>query len=158
MKSGSVLIKKQICIVAMDWILSILDTIIHVDAKRLLAVISCPGCELSSSDVAVFLKDSQPSRTIPHVDFSVLRFRESVALTYCLVAKSHTTHLEPTDDSSSRLLCPWDFPGENTWVGCHFLLQRIFLTQGLNLRLQHWQAGFFTTEPPGKPTTLATAE
>ena len=29
-----------------------------------------------------------------------------------------------------RLLCPWDFPGKNTGVGCHFLLQGIFLTQG----------------------------
>ena len=26
------------------------------------------------------------------------------------------------------LLCPWDFPGKSTGVGCHFLLQRIFLT------------------------------
>ena len=33
------------------------------------------------------------------------------------------------------LLCPWDFPGKITEVGCHFLLQRIFLTQGLNLCL-----------------------
>ena len=23
----------------------------------------------------------------------------------------------------TRLLCPWDFPGKNTGVGCHFLLQ-----------------------------------
>ena len=35
------------------------------------------------------------------------------------------------------LLCPWDFPGKNTGVGCHFLLQGIFLTQGLNLGLLH---------------------
>ena len=28
--------------------------------------------------------------------------------------------------------CPWDSPGKNTGVGCHFLLQEIFLTQGLN--------------------------
>ena len=34
-----------------------------------------------------------------------------------------------------RLLCPWDFPGKNTGVGCHFLLQGIFLTQGSNLHL-----------------------
>ena len=27
-----------------------------------------------------------------------------------------------------------------TGVGCHFLLQRTFLTQGLNLFLLHWQA------------------
>ena len=29
-----------------------------------------------------------------------------------------------------RLLCPWDFPGRNTGVGCHFPLRGIFLTQG----------------------------
>ena len=28
------------------------------------------------------------------------------------------------------LLCPWHFPGKNTGVGCHFLGQKIFLTQG----------------------------
>ena len=28
----------------------------------------------------------------------------------------------------SRLLCPWDFPGKNTGVGCRFLLQGIYLT------------------------------
>ena len=40
----------------------------------------------------------------------------------------------------TRLLCPWDSPGENTGAGCHFLLQGIFLTQGSNLHLLHWQA------------------
>ena len=41
------------------------------------------------------------------------------------------------------LLCPWDFPGKNTEVGCCFLLQGIFLTQGSNtrlLRLLYWLA------------------
>ena len=27
-------------------------------------------------------------------------------------------------------LCPWDFPGKNTGVVCHFLLKGIFPTQG----------------------------
>ena len=36
-------------------------------------------------------------------------------------------------------------------VGCHFLLQGIFLTQGLNLHLLSSQAIIFTTAPPGKP-------
>jgi len=31
------------------------------------------------------------------------------------------------------LLCPWNFPGKNTGVGCHFVPKGIFLTQGLNL-------------------------
>ena len=35
--------------------------------------------------------------------------------------------LQPT-----RFLCPWDFPSKNTRVGCHFLFQEIFPTQGLN--------------------------
>ena len=30
------------------------------------------------------------------------------------------------------LLCPWDSPGKNTGMDCHFLLQRIFPTQGSN--------------------------
>ena len=37
----------------------------------------------------------------------------------------------------ARLLCPWDSPGKNTEVGCHFLLQEIFPTQESNLRLLH---------------------
>ena len=32
----------------------------------------------------------------------------------------------------TRLLCPWDFPDKNIGVGCHFLLQGSFSTQGLN--------------------------
>ena len=31
----------------------------------------------------------------------------------------------------------WDFPGKNTGVGCHALLQDIFPTQGQNLYLLH---------------------
>ena len=30
----------------------------------------------------------------------------------------------------AMLLCPWDFPGKNTGVGCCALLQGIILTQG----------------------------
>ena len=32
----------------------------------------------------------------------------------------------------ARLLCPWDSPAKNTGVGCHCLLQRIFLIHGSN--------------------------
>ena len=40
----------------------------------------------------------------------------------------------------TRLLCPQNSPGKNTAVACHFLLQGIFLTQGLNQHLLQWQA------------------
>ena len=46
--------------------------------------------------------------------------------------------------------CPWDFPGKNIGEGCHFLLQGIFPTQGLNPCLLQWTGRFFTTESPGK--------
>ena len=49
----------------------------------------------------------------------------------------------------------WNSPGKNTGVGCHFLLQGIFLTQGSNPLEPTSPAsagGFFTPEPPGKPT------
>ena len=37
----------------------------------------------------------------------------------------------------ARLLCPQNFPSKNTGVGCHFLLQGIFPTQGSNHHLLH---------------------
>ena len=43
---------------------------------------------------------------------------------------------------ATSLLCPRDFPGKNTRVGCHFLLQGIFPTQESNphlLGLLHWR-------------------
>ena len=40
--------------------------------------------------------------------------------------------LQPHGLWPTRLLHPWDFPGKNTGVGCHFLLQKIFPTQGSN--------------------------
>ena len=58
----------------------------------------------------------------------------------------------------TRLLWPWDFPGKNTGVGCHFLLQRIFPTQGLNphlLCLLHWQVDSLPLSHPGTSSPLA---
>ena len=46
---------------------------------------------------------------------------------------------------------PWDFPGKNTGVGCQFVLQGIFLTQGLNPCLLHWQADSLLLSDRGSP-------
>ena len=43
---------------------------------------------------------------------------------------------------STRLLCQWNFPGQNTGMDCHFPLQGMFLPQRWNpclLCLLHWQ-------------------
>ena len=47
--------------------------------------------------------------------------------------------------AAHQALCPWDSPGKNTGVGCYFLLQEIFPTQGwipepTLQRLLLWQA------------------
>ena len=52
----------------------------------------------------------------------------------CSVVSKSTT---PWTLQPARLLCPWNSPGKNTGVGCHFLLQGIFPTQGLNTGLPH---------------------
>ena len=46
-----------------------------------------------------------------------------------LVAQSCPT-LRPHGLLPARLLCQWNSPGKNTGVGCHFLLQGIFLISG----------------------------
>ena len=64
--------------------------------------------------------------------------------------------LQPLGLQPTRLLCPWNFPGKNTWVGCHFFLQGIFPTQGSNPRLLcllHWRVDSLPTELSGKQFT-----
>ena len=43
------------------------------------------------------------------------------------------------------------FPSKSTGVGCHFLLQGIFPTQGSNLPLLHWQADSLLLSHQGSP-------
>ena len=56
-----------------------------------------------------------------------------------LVIQSCLILCDPMDYTAqpTRLLCPWNSLGKNTGVGCHFLLQGIFPTQGSNLGLLH---------------------
>ena len=48
-----------------------------------------------------------------------------------------------------RLLHPWDSPGKNTGVGCHFLLQETFPNQGLNPGLPHGRQTLYHLNPGG---------
>jgi len=41
------------------------------------------------------------------------------------VASVVSDSVRPHRQQLTRLLCPWDSPGKNTGVGCHFLLQRM---------------------------------
>ena len=54
----------------------------------------------------------------------------------------------------ARLLCPWDSLGKNTGVGCHFLLQEIFPTQGLNPGLPHCRQMLYHLSHQGSSYTV----
>ena len=72
--------------------------------------------------------------------FSVERWAElGLGLCMYVCAQSCPTLWYPWTVAWGWLLCPWDSPGKNTGVGCRFLLQGIFPTQGSNLPLLHWQ-------------------
>ena len=66
-----------------------------------------------------------------------LTLHSLVCVCMCLVMSDS---LQPCGLSPTRLFCPWDFSGKNTGVGCHFLPQGIFPTQGSNPHLLPWQA------------------
>ena len=68
----------------------------------------------------------------PHSTETVLKV---VCVVLCVsVTKSCPTLAIPWT-VTTRLLCPWDSPGKNTRVGCHFFLQGIFPAQRLKLNL-----------------------
>ena len=72
------------------------------------------------------------------------------ALSHSVVSDSSWPHgLQP-----ARFLCPWNFPGKNTGMGCHFLLQGNLLNWGTeltSLESPTFAGGFLTTAPYRKP-------
>ena len=59
--------------------------------------------------------------------------------------------LRPHGLQPARLLCPWDFPGKNTGVGCHSLLWGIFPTQRSNPDCLHCRQILYCLSHQGSP-------
>ena len=59
--------------------------------------------------------------------------------------------LLPDTDCYAQLYCPWDSPAKNTGVGCHFLLQGIFLTQRSNVGLPGCRETLYPLSQQGSP-------
>ena len=79
---------------------------------------------------------------------SVVSWSSHVCVCVCLL--SHLRLFVTPWTAGHRFLCPWNFPGKNTAVSCHFLLQGNFPTQGWNpslLHLLHWQMDFLPLHP-----------
>ena len=68
-----------------------------------------------------------------------------------LATKSYPTPLQLHGLKPTGLLCPWNFSGKTTGVGCHFLFQGIFPTQGSNSHLLHWQVDSLPRSHQGSP-------
>ena len=64
----------------------------------------------------------------------------------CVRCSVMSDSLRPT-----RPLCSWSSPGKNTGVSSYFLLQGIFLTQGLNPRLLHGRQILYHLSHQGSP-------
>ena len=123
-------------------------------------LISCPQCGPCSAHSQDWLLlraancQSSFSSHPPLPDFSICSVPMAgfipLCVCVCVCVRMHSCECSVVSDSlpvhglwPTRLLCPWNFPGSNTGVGTHFLLQGIYSIQGLNpclLRLLHWQA------------------
>ena len=55
----------------------------------------------------------------------------------CVSCSVLSDSLQPHGLQPTRLLCPWDSPGQNTGVNCHSLPKQIFSTWGSNPGLLH---------------------
>ena len=75
----------------------------------------------------------------------------SICLLFVLVAQSCPTLCDSMDYSPPGSSAHGIFPGKNTGVGCHFLLQEIFPTQGLNLGLLHCRQTLYHLSHQGNP-------
>ena len=72
----------------------------------------------------------------------------------CLVAQWCLTLCDPMDYSLPCSSVHRDSPGQNTGVGCHALLHRIFPTQGLNPGLMHCRWILYHLSHQGNPQIL----
>ena len=57
------------------------------------------------------------------IPFTVVFHIQSCCCCCCQVASVMSDSVRPHRREPNRLPCPWDSPGKNTGVGCHFLLQ-----------------------------------
>ena len=79
---------------------------------------------------------------------------KSVSHSICACRLSHTVRsdsLPPHGLYLDGILCPWNFPGKNTGMGCHVLRQGIFPTQGSNLHFLCLQIDSLPLRQLGSP-------
>ena len=106
----------------------------------------------------------QPRRQVEgHDHWSGQIADQGLCLPECVLLPPGLGHVPKTINSSgwgrlvtawpTRLLCPWESPGKNTGVGCHFLLQRCPLrrqqSQGSGVLGRAWRKHLFSKADQG---------
>ena len=86
-------------------------------------------------------------------DFYTSYYYEPI-IVLCCVTQLCPILCNPMDYSPPGCSVHGDSPGKNTRVGCHALLQGIFLTQGLNSGLPHWRRIHYHLGHQGSPNQL----
>ena len=74
------------------------------------------------------IKPASPVSTALQVDSLLLSHQGNPWMCHCCccsVTSVVSDSVRPHRRQHTRLPCPWDSPGKNTGVGCHFLLQRM---------------------------------
>ena len=86
------------------------------------------------SDKCMYLQEGGNKSMLFFIINSIELYNSSLCV--CVQSVSHIRLFRTLYDPV-RVLCPWDFPSKNNGIGCHFLLQRVFLAQGWNSHLLH---------------------
>ena len=98
---------------------------------------------MDSSNLVLPSPDRDQLRT---VDLHERLINSIIDMHVCVL--SHSDSLQRYELYTARLLCPWDFPGKNTGVSCHFLLQEDLPDPGIkpvSLASPALAGRFFTT-------------
>ena len=107
------------------------DNFFFIIYKRQWIGLACQNSKLGSFTLILL------SGRFNYLDFcsemSFKRFEVNQFLKGSVSCSVMSGSLQPHGLQPTRALCPRDFPGKNTGVGCHFLPHGIFPTQGSNL-------------------------
>ena len=157
----------------------------HLGYYRVLIRAPCERQSKLAIAVCIFKTDNQPGPTVQHEELcSVLcnnlngkriwkRMDACACMTESLcctpgtnaasfirrvsvIASGVSDSLQPHGLWPARLLCPWDSPGKNTGVCCHFLLQGIFPIQGSNLGLLYCNRILYCLSHQGSSSKVST--
>ena len=106
----------------------------------------------SNAEMKWFLSDLEYSFKIKrHGAFVPMEYPSPLKV---LVTQSCPTLCNPMECSLPGSSVHVDSPGKNTGMGCHSILQGIFLTQGLNLALPHCRQILYRLSHEGSPWNI----